>query len=98
MQLGPIRFLRTFHQVPTKSRKLPSVAFDNAKLDWSEPDHLNRWLASEKWHHELPAPPSPSSEDAVCIASCVRPPKRGVLTAVGCAELSACENADAADR
>jgi hypothetical protein len=45
------------HRQPSKSGKLPSVAFDNGRLEATDPDNLSLSLSGSKWHQETAAPP-----------------------------------------
>jgi hypothetical protein len=58
---GPVRMLRTMHQVPAKSGKLPSMRFDNGRLESLGPGELSLSLSSEKWRRDLPALPGMKS-------------------------------------
>jgi hypothetical protein len=53
---GPVQMLRTMRQQPTKSGKLPSVKFDNGRLESTGPGALSLELASAKWWRDLPSP------------------------------------------
>jgi hypothetical protein len=54
---GPIHMLRTIHRQPSKSGKLPSMGFDNGRIEARSSDEISLWLSGEKWHREHPAPP-----------------------------------------
>jgi hypothetical protein len=58
---GPVQMLRTMHQQPTKSGKLPTAKFDNGRLGSTAPGALSLELASGKWWRDLPSPPGTKS-------------------------------------
>jgi hypothetical protein len=58
---APVQMLRTMFQQPTKAGKLPSVRFDNGRLEAPRAGHFELALSSERWQRENPSSPGTRS-------------------------------------
>lgn len=56
---GPVKMMRAFHGIRSKSGKLPSYEFDNGSLECRAPGDLFLALDSAKWRKDKPGRTGP---------------------------------------